>query len=154
MLFEGKRMEAVKMIYAKPYLQQIEKIETLIRNKEAEIAQWRDVASGVKSSFPSGERVQSSGNKQKMADMVVRYVDLEREMNEQIDRLIDTRREIIAVLEQLDKTEYNLLHLVYVQYFTLKEAAAIMKRGYSWATTVHGTALKHVRDILDRREEH
>ncbi len=141
------------MIQAKAYLQQIEKIETLIRNKETEISQWRSMATGIKSSFPAGERVQSSGRPQKMADMVARYVDLEKEMNEQIDRLIDARREIISVLEQLDKTEYNLLHLIYVQYFTLKEAAVMMKKGYSWATTVHGTALKHVQEILDEKEK-
>ena len=130
------------------YLQRIRKLNTMIRNKEAERLQWKQIATGM-GSFSTGDRVQSSGNPHKTADAIAAYVDIEREINEAIDRLIDTKREVIAVIEQLPEAEYDLLHKVYVQYMDLKEAAFAMDKSYSWAATMHGVALKHVQELLD-----
>ena len=137
---------------AKDYLQQVQKIDNLIENKLAEKAQWKSIA--LSSTAPmDGERVQSSGSKQKMSDAMDRVIDLEREIEEYIDRLIDTKREVIATIEQLKATEYDLLHKIYVQNYSLDDVAALKGKSYSWATTVHGEALKSVQIILNSREE-
>jgi DNA-directed RNA polymerase specialized sigma subunit len=99
----------------------------------------------------SSERVQSSGNQQKMACAIERMVDIEKELDCYIDRLVDTRNEILSVIEQLDKEEYDFLHLVYVQHFTLGEVANMKNYSYSWATSFHGKALKQVQNILDAK---
>lgn len=135
---------------AKDYLLQIEKLDALIKNKLIEKQQWKDIALGITPQM-SGDRVQSSGNQQKMACAVERMVDVEKELDEFVDRLIDTRNEVLSVIEQLDRDEYDFLHLVYVQQFTLKEVASFKKYSYSWATTFHGNALKKVQKILDSK---
>ena len=98
------------------------------------------------------DKVQSSGNPQKMADAVARYVDIEAEITEIIDRLIDTKQEVISVIEKLNAIEYDLLHKVYIQHQTLLDVAIACERTYSWVTTVHGRALKNVQIILDGME--
>lgn len=133
---------------AKQYLEQVKKLDLLVENKLAEKAHWQSIATNTVANV-SGERVQSSVSKQKMADAVCRYVDMESEIDRAIDSYVDKKREIIAVIEQLPPTEYDLLHKVYVQYKYLQDVATERGKSYGWAATLHGIALKHVQRILD-----
>ena len=135
---------------AKEFLKQLKKLDKMIENKQIEKEQWKSIAEGTVS-HSEGERVQSSGSQQKMADAVNRYVDIEKEIDSFIDRLIFTKKDVISVIEQLDATEYDFLHKVYVQYLTLYDVAEKYDKSYSWATTVHGRALNRVQTILDAR---
>lgn len=136
---------------AKEFLRQIRKLDKLIENKLVEVQQWKEIATNVSPNL-TGERVQSSGNPQKIADAIGRYIDLEREINQDIDKLVETKKDVISVIEQLNATEYDVLHKVYVQGFTFDEVAITCRHSRSWATTVHGRALKHVQTILDKRK--
>lgn len=133
---------------AKEFLRQIYKFDRMVENKFAEKRQWQEIAAGT-APQTTGERVQSSGNPQRMADAIGRYIDIEREIDECIDRLVDAKREVISVIEQLNATEYDVLHKMYVQFLTLDEVATRKQKSYSWVTTVHGRALKNVQKILD-----
>lgn len=135
---------------AKDFLLQLPKLEALIKNKLIEKQQWKDIALGITPQM-SGDRVQSSGNQQKMACAIERMIDIEKELDEFVDSLIATRNEVLSVIEQLNSDEYDFLHLVYVQHFTLKEVANLKDYSYSWATTFHGNALKKVQKILDSK---
>lgn len=137
---------------AKDYLKQLEKMDTIIQNKMIEKTQWKEVALGV-TAHSDGERVQSSGSKQKMSDAVIKYVDTEKEIDRLIDRFVDSKKEIIATIEQLNATEYDVLHKRYIQGMTFDEIGAARDRSRSWATTVHGRALQSVQRILDAREK-
>ena len=136
---------------AKEYLKQLQKLDKLIENKLAEKERWKCIATTTTAPL-GGERVQSSGNPQKMADAVCRYIELESEINACIDRIVDQRQEIISTIEMLDVKEYDLLHKVYVQHFTFQDVATALDKSYTWVTTMHGTALKSVQRILDERE--
>lgn len=139
------------MMKAKDFLKQLKKLDKMIENKMIEFTQWRSIATGTTAQM-GGERVQSSGSQQKMADAIDRYVDIENEIDKFIDKLIDKKKDVISVIEHLNATEYDILHKVYVQYFTLDEVADYYDKTYSWATTVHGRALKNVQKILNERE--
>lgn len=135
---------------AKEFLRQIKKLDVLIGNKLIEIQRWKDIANNTTANI-TGERVQSSGNPHKISDAIGRYIDLEREINQDIDKLVDTKKDVIAVIEQLNATEYDVMHKIYVQYLTLDDVAESYDKSYSWATTIHGLALKNVQNILNRR---
>ena len=136
---------------AKCFLRQVEKLDARIRNKLIEQQQWRDIALGITANM-DGERVQSSGARSKMAEAVEKCVDMEREIDGLIDSLIDTKKEVIAIIEQVDSPiEYDLLHKRYIQKMQLQDIADEYGREYGWATTTHGRALKSVQDILDGR---
>lgn len=136
---------------AQEYLEQVDKLNAMIENKMAEAQQWRDVALGITTST-EGERVQSSGSQQKMADAIDRVVDLQTEINGMIDRMINLKQEIIRSIEQLNATEYDVLHKRYIQGMTFDEIGAAKHKSKSWATTVHGRALQNLNKILDERE--
>ena len=133
------------------YLKQLKKLDMMISNKLIEVEQWKAIASGTTAQM-GGDRVQTSSSQQKMADAVCRYIDLEHDINRSIDRLVNKRKEIIGVIEQLNAVEYDVLHRHYVQYQDLREIADAYSRSYSWATSVHGTALVNVGKVLDERE--
>lgn len=125
----------------------MDKLNAMIDNKLAEIAQWQDVALGV-TACAEGERVQSSGSKQKMSNAIVKVIDLQAETNAMIDRLIDTKQDIIETIERLNATEYDVLHKRYIQGMTFDEIGAAKHKSKSWATTVHGRALQNLNKIL------
>lgn len=136
---------------AQDYLKQLKMIDVRINNQIAEREHWFSIACNTTAQY-GGERVQTSGSKQKMADAVMKFVDMGEEINKKIDDLCDKRSEIIATIEQLKSvTEYDLLFMVYVQYKTLQDVADKYDRSYSWATSAHGMALAHLQEILDER---
>lgn len=136
----------------KDFLKQPERLDLRIKNKLIEKQQWKEIAMGITANM-DGERVQSSSNsKSKMADAVIKCVDMEAEIDRLIDELIDTKKEVIQTIEQLDSaTEYNVLHMRYIQYLSLQDIADHYNRDYGWVTTTHGRALKSVQEILNSK---
>jgi hypothetical protein len=134
---------------AQTYLEQVEKLDVQIECKLAEIQQMRELATHITQQI-GGERVQSSGSKDKMADAVAKCLMLEEETAGTVDCLIRAKKEVTSILDRLDNpTEYKLLHLRYIQYKSLKEIADVFGSDYTWVTTCHGRALKSVQAVLD-----
>lgn len=137
---------------AQIYLEQVEKYDSIIKNKLIEQQQWKDIALGITANM-EGERVQSSGTQSKMADAVGRCVDMEAEIDSLVDKLIDLKKEVLQVIEGLPSAmQYNCLHMKYIQYKEFWEIADKYGKDYSWATTLHGRALKNVQRILEERK--
>ena len=137
---------------AKEYLLQISKIDRLVENKIAELEYWQAIATGT-TTFSDGDRVQSTGNKYKMEDAIIKCIEINNEINSEIDRLVDTRKEVISTIERLKPSEYDVLHKIYVQNKDFQEIATAKKMSYSWVTTKHGRALASLQKILDEREK-
>jgi hypothetical protein len=135
------------------YLDRIRMLDLLIINKLAEKARWFEIATSTTANMSGGDRVKSSSDPHRMESAVCDYIEAGREYDEFVSKCKAERDEIIRTIEMLPPTEYDLLHKVYVQYKSLKEVAVLKRKAYSWATTVHGTALKHVQDILDARKK-
>lgn len=140
---------------AKEYLSQIKRLDTLIQNKTAEKNYWAGVTMELATSITanmSGEKVQSSGSKYKMADTVDSGIDRVRKIEKRIAELYEEMDAIIAIIEQLPEDKSDILHKVYVQYMSLKEVAASRHESYSWVATNHGHALNMVSDILREKK--
>jgi hypothetical protein len=136
---------------AQLYLERVEMIDSIIKNKLIEQRQWKDIALGITANM-GGERVQSSGSKSKMADAIEKCVDMETEIDRLVDKLIETKKEVIQTIEQLDSPiEYRLLHMRYIQFIALKDIAIKLDKDYNTITTTHGRAVASVQRILDER---
>ena len=134
---------------AKSYLQQVEMLDEIIKNKLIEREQWKEIALGITASM-GGEKVQSSGNNQKMAVAIEKCVDMEAEIDKLIDKFVDTKKKVIETIEKLySPTEYKILHMRYIQHISLTDIAEKLNKEYSWVTTTHGRALKNVQRMLD-----
>ena len=129
---------------ARDYLEQIEKNERIIANKQIEKEYWLSIATGTTAKV-GGERVQTSGDGHTMENQIVEVVLID----EEIERLKGEIAEIISTLEKLKTTEYDFLHKIYVQHLSLKEVHTDAGKSYSWATTTHSLALKNLQRILD-----
>ena len=137
---------------AQIYLEQVEKLDSIIKNKLIEKQQWKDIAFGITANMDS-ERVQSSGAKSKMADAINKCVDMESEIDRLIDKLVDTKKDVIQTIEQLySPIEYNVLHMRYIQYKTLQEIADHYGRDYDWAKLTCKRGCDHVQVILSRKK--
>lgn len=136
---------------AQAFLEQVEKLDTIIKNKLIEKQQWKDIALGITANM-DGERVQSSGTKSKMADAINKCVDIETEIDRLIDTLIDTKKDVIQVIEKLySAVEYDVLHMRYIQYLTLQEIADRYGKDYEWAKLTCKRGRNHVQVLLNRR---
>ena len=138
------------LLDAKEYLLQIHKIETMIKNKQAEIQRYMGMALSITPQM-SGERVQATPNQQKMADAIIEYVDIDGEIKQDIAELKQKRREIIKTIEQLDTIEYDVLHKIYVQGCVYKDIATTYHYSRSWVKEMHKQALKSLQSVLDRK---
>ena len=108
---------------AKEYLQGIKKLDTQIRNKNAELQ--------------LAEKLRTADDE---------FVgEIEKQKRELRQKLTD----IIKSIEQLPEAEYDVLHKVYVQYKTLYEVAADRGISYSGATSLHGQALKQLESLIN-----
>ena len=134
---------------AQTYLEQYEMNFVQVECRMAERQQWHDLAFCITQQI-SGERVQSSGSKSKMTEAYDHCIAMEALVSKEIKELSQKQEEIKKTLQRLDNpTEYKLLHMRYIQLKELKEIADVFKADYTWATTVHGRALKSLQEILD-----
>lgn len=101
------------------YLKRIKKIDTQIKNKNVERQQLRALEVSTE-------------------EVIKELGELQRE-----------RRAIIANIEKLNEAEYDILHGRYVQGKALKAIAVERGESYSLITTVHGTALRNLEDIIN-----
>lgn len=141
----------IAVIDAREYLNQVKKIELLIQNKLAEREYWRGVALNTTAEM-GGERVQSSSDPQKMASAVCRYVDIEREIDGVIDRLYETKTEVLGCLEQLDADEYDVLYKRYIQFMSVLEVADVCGKSKSWVLLMQKRGIAHTQAILDAQD--
>lgn len=134
----------------KEYLKQPMLLELRIRNKLIERQQLRALAMKITASIDA-VRVRSSGGGSRMTDAVEKLVALEVEIDDLVRQLVDARRQVVDSLEALDNpTEYNVLHMRYVQGKSLQEIADEYGKEYGWVTTTHGRAVRHLQERLRR----
>lgn len=131
------------------FLQQIGKYEVIIHNKLIEVQQWKALAENT-TSILTPDKVQSSGHPQKLAEAVERYISIENEINEYIDKLYDAKKEVISKIELLEPVQYDILHKIYVQFMTLQEVADSYVKSYSWAQKQHIIALENLKTIISK----
>lgn len=135
---------------ATAFLEKVKRLDVLLKNKLIEREQWRDLALIV-TAHSDGDRVQSSGNLQKMSDAIARCVDMEAEINAIVERLAIEKADVLSVIEQLPPDEYDVLHMKYIQHLTNDEINMARDRSGSWASTIASNGRKNVQMILDRR---
>lgn len=136
---------------AQLWLENVELIDEKIASKLIEKQQWHDLALSITAAM-DGERVQSSGAKDKMVDAVSRCVDVEAEIDNQVALLVRKKKEVTEALERLDNPfYYKILHMRYIQYIPLKKIAEQLHKEYTTITTTHGRALKHVQKLRKRK---
>ena len=128
---------------AKAYLQSIEKMNAQIEYKQREVESLRDLLLKITGSIEQ-DRVQNSMNNDKTGDTIAKIVDLQNEINSEIDALVDRKREIMQLLDEIDPKSSCLLYKRYFEFKTWEQIAVEMGYSYRQVTRLHGKALKDV----------
>ena len=103
----------------KEYLSQIKRYDKMIANKREEITNLRSMACGTSIQI-SGDRVQRSGNKDKLGSFMSEIVDMEQELKEMLSK----RCLIVREIESLENgDEYDVLAKRYILRKNVKEIA-------------------------------
>lgn len=134
------------------YLLRIKNLDAEIETGLEELAQLEALATKT-TAVLGGERVQSSGSQDKMADCVVKIAERKIQLNKDIDKLIDLKaeaRELICVACDDDCTK--LLHKRYLQKKTWEKIAVEMDFTFRWVSSgLHHRALGQLQKVLDER---
>lgn len=127
---------------AKEYLSQAFHIDQRISSKLSQVMRLREAATNCTATLTDMPRPDSP-SRQQMADTICKIVDLEREINEDIDRLVDLKAEARRTINAVSDPDQQLI--LELRYLCYKPWSEIMTElGYSEPTIyrLHGEALK------------
>ena len=132
------------MMNAKEYLSQARWLDMRINSKLAQVESLHSLATKATSTLsdvpPSGTR-----NVHRMEDIICKIVTLENEVNADIDRLVDLKRDITACIMTVQDMEYqSLLEKRYLCLMTWEQIAAETGCSVRNIHMMHGEALKKV----------
>ena len=134
---------------AKEYLKQVELLDVKIKQKKIELAGLREDAICTGAFDYSSEKVQTSAKADSMSNKVAKYVDLENEIHEDIERFTELKHKVIGQIHMLDKPKYiNVLFKKYIEYKGLKEIAEEMHYTPEYVRRLHGWALLSFEKIM------
>ena len=131
---------------AKEYLSQYKDLNDSINAKLEQVAELRRKVQTVCSGSSDGSGTHSSTPYDRIGEITAQIVDLEREINEDIDRSIDVQRGILTAISTVpDERLRHLLELRYINFLTLEEIARRMDYSYKQICRLHGQALLQIR---------
>ena len=135
---------------AKEYLGQAYRIDQRINSKLEQVASLNELATKASSTLTGMPRTPNRATS-KMADVIVKIIDLQSEINHDIDCLIDLKKEIVELIKTVRNKEYQtLLEKRYLCFETWEQIAVDMGYSIRWIHIVHSRVLNE----LDRYFKH
>lgn len=132
---------------AKEYLSQAYRIDQRINSKLEQVQSLRDLAMKASATITDMPR-SASPNTHRVEDFLCKVLDLESEINADLCRLIDTKREIVTVVKCVENNELQtLLELRYLCFKTWEQIAVEMNFDLRWVHRLHNRALNEVDAI-------
>lgn len=138
---------------AKEFLGQAYRLDQRINSKLQQIDSLRSLTRKVTQSYDS-EVVSHTRNVSSMEDVIIRLMEAEDELNQQIDQLVDTKIEIGKLIERVHNESYRLLlEKRYLCFQAWDQIAAEMHYSRRWLLNKHERALEVVDKLLQEKEE-
>lgn len=127
---------------AKAYLGQAYRIDKRINSKLEQIVSLRELATKATSTL-NDTPVSGTRNIQSMEGIIAKMIDLESEINQDIDTLVDLKREFVSIIKKINNPEYQtLLELRYLCFKTWEQIAVDMGYDLRYLHKLHGRALE------------
>ena len=129
---------------ARDYLSQAYRLDQRINSKLEQVESLNELATKVSSTLTGMPKNPNSATST-MADTVTKIIALQAEINNDIDRLVDLKREMVAVIKAVANTErQTLLELRYLCFKTWEQIAVEMDYTVRNVHLLHKEALKAV----------
>lgn len=140
------------------YLEQVKKADAMIDSKRAEERELWAIATSmtqVNDGMPH-----APGVSDKVGNIIHKIIEAQYRTNEQIDRYIDIRADVIRHIEMLPPKQFLVLHWLYVRkrerreknqswYYTWKEVAEYLGCSEQNIANTRKRAVKNLQKILD-----
>ncbi len=116
----------------KEYMLKAFRLNELIESNLRELDNLREMSTYLSGKM-TNEKVQSSNRSDTVANAVIKIIQLEQEINKDIDRLIDLKKEVRDIVEKVESdNEKLLLRLRYIEYLSWEEVAEKMNYSLRW----------------------
>ena len=130
---------------AKEYLNQAYRLDQRIDAKLAQVSSLNDLATKCTATLSDMPGSPNRG-RSTMEDAIVKIIDLQVEINEDIDRLVDLKREIVVVINSIENLEYRtLLEKRYLCFMTWEQIAVDMAYNVRHIYRMHDEALVKIK---------
>ena len=135
---------------AREYLSQTYRLDQRINSKLEQVQSLNELATKATSTLTGMPRNPNRATST-MADAVAKIIDLQAEINRDIDRLVDLKRDIVALVKSVDNTEFQtLLEKRYLCYMSWEQIAVDMNYSIHHLYKMHILALDVCDGILHR----
>ncbi len=129
---------------ARDYLGQAFRLDQRINSKIEQVSSLNDLAVKCTSSVTGMPHNPNKGS-DSMGDAIAKIVDLQREINKDIDVLVDLKAEIYSVVQAINNVECRtLLELRYLSFMRWEEIAVKLNYGMENVYRLHRKALAMV----------
>ena len=127
---------------AKEYLEQVSFLDEEIHTYRSELAELRDFAESIASAgFQSASK--SNVPKDKTAETVAKIMELERKIDDRVNRLVELKIQIYYEIDKLPAREEKLLlKYRYLQFHTWEQIAEEMNYSERNVYYIHKRALR------------
>jgi DNA-directed RNA polymerase specialized sigma subunit len=126
------------------YLRRFSIIDKEINRKIEELSYWRSrlgQITSIATAVPKG-----GGSIYKSGDIIAKIVDLEEEINRDIDRLVELKKEIEDTIEQIEDEQLRLLlRYRYIDGKVWEQIAVDMGYGWRHIHRLHSKALDELK---------
>lgn len=134
---------------AKAYLERAARLDMSIQTKLEQVAQLRSLAYKITSVIRADSGVSGSTPKSALEDSVIKLCMAEHELDRQIDRFVDAKREIVELLEHMENVEERtLLEWRYLCLKSWEEVSYTMHFSMPYIYQLHRKALESFERLL------
>lgn len=139
-------MKGYDYMNAKQYLKQAYRLDELIRSNKEELDNLKELSTSVGAIDYAKDRVQTSAdNDAAYTRQVMQIVELERAINEDIEKLYALKLEIrTAINEVIDQDEKLLLRSRYLNFMPWDDICSEMNISMRTAHRIHHDALEDI----------
>ena len=151
---KNKDIGQASLMEAKEYLNQLIAMDDAINRKQQRLATLRDVAINTTPNY-TDEAVQRTREKSPLENIMTKIVDLDREIDEDIDALVDFKAEVWEQLDKIPDERYvRVLWLRYAEQRTWGFIANCMNFTSRYVRKLHIQALKELDKVIENKKDH
>ena len=131
----------------KEYLSQAKFLDQRSNSKIQQVAALNDLATKATSTL-TGMPHNPNHATSTMEETITKIIDLQAEINRDIDRLVDLKKELFSTIKAVGDTEFQtILEKRYLCFQSWEKISVEMGYDLRWLYRLHGKALDVVREI-------
>ena len=134
---------------AKEYLKQARYLDIRIESKKEQLVSLNDLATKCTSVYSDMPKSPNRGTS-RMEDVILKIIDLEDEISDDMNLLVELKKEIMETIKMVPNTELQaLLEKRYLCHTSWEQIAVDMNYSIQHIHRMHNAALKEVAAIIE-----